>query len=162
MVVYLRYGTSMASITSPSSTTAHGELNARSVLLPYFLGLIGLCTILQLVLLGIGSEIGLFALIATIGIAVYYASFLYLKRQSLSQVRFAQFVAHAITFGVVAGSFQLHAAIVTLAGSGVILGTDEFAMEPGWFGVTLAMAGFWAVGLTAHAVAAIAQRGFEK
>jgi hypothetical protein len=43
----------------------------------------------------------------------------------------------------------------------VLRGQEYLPVDPGWFGATFAMAGFWGIGLTVHAIASIAQRGFE-
>ncbi|MEZ5380937.1 MAG: hypothetical protein R2754_03975 [Microthrixaceae bacterium] len=146
---------------SPQSSSVPAELNARSLLLPYVLGLTLLCALLQLVIVIDGNRIGMMSTLLSAGVALYYAAFIYTRRKPLGQVRFARLVAHATTYAVVNTSFQLHAAILGMAGSEVLRGHDYLPVDSGWFGPTFAMAGFWGIGLTIHAIASIAQRGFE-
>ena len=143
------------------STTRSPTINARLLLLPYVLGLAAACALLQLFIVINGNRIGLGAQLLTGVVAIYYATYLILRRHELGKVRFARLVAHAATYAIVNGSFQLHAAILAIAGSDVLRGDDYLPIDEGWFGPTLAMAGFWAVGLTIHSIASIAQRGFE-
>lgn len=147
-------------VTSPSSS-APTELNARSLLLPYVLGLTALCALVQVVIVFDGNRIGVSAQLLTVAMALYYAAFMYTRRQRLGQVRFARLVAHATTYAVVNTGFQLHAAILGFVGSDALRGRDYLPVDSGWFGPTFAMAGFWGIGLTIHAIASIAQRGFE-
>jgi uncharacterized membrane protein len=137
------------------------SLNARSLLLPWALGVTALCLTTQLVIAARGSEVDAVAWLLTVLVAFFYAGFLILRRDQLRRVRFASLVAHAVTYVVVIGSFQLHAALLAFSNSDGLRGDDHLPLEGGWFGVTFAMAGFWAVGFTVHAIASIAQRGFE-
>jgi hypothetical protein len=148
----------------PNTTQPKTEdpLDASKVLLPYLLGLIALCIGLQVAVVLAGNEIGVIAWVLVILVAIYYGTFLLIRRSILRRVRFGPLVAHAVTYVVVCGSFQLHAAVLTIAGSSAIQGDDYFPIDPGWFGPTLAMAGVWAIGFTIHAVASVAQRGYER
>lgn len=140
----------------PSAT-----LDVRRLLLPYVLGLIGLCAGLHLAIAATGNEIGFFATVLTGVIAAYYVVYLVRTRSILRRVRFAPLVAHAVTYVVVCGSFQLHAAILVFSNSANLRGDGDLPVDAGWFGPTYAMAGFWAIGLVIHAVASVAQRGYE-
>ena len=149
------------STVKPPSPAVHAELNARSLLLPYVLGLTLLCALLQLYIVIDGNRIGVVAQLLTAGVALYYAAFMFTRRRRLGQVRFARLVAHATTYAVVNTSFQLHAAILGFVGSEALRDQGYLPVDSGWFGPTFAMAGFWGVGLTIHAIASIAQRDFE-
>ena len=149
------------STVKPPSPAVHAELNARSLLLPYVLGLTLLCALLQLYIVIDGNRIGVVAQLLTAGVALYYAAFMFTRRRRLGQVRFARLVAHATTYAVVNTSFQPHAAILGFVGSEALRDQGYLPVDSGWFGPTFAMAGFWGVGLTIHAIASIAQRGFE-
>lgn len=149
---------------STSSISAGGPvvaLNARRLLLPYTLGLVALVSVSHAILAVEGSEIGLLAGVLTAAMGLYYAAYLLWTHKSLRQIRFAPLVAHAVTYVVVVGGFQLHAVFLALANSDQLRGGDDFPLDPGWFGPTLAMAGFWGIGLLAHAVSSVALRGFE-
>lgn len=116
---------------------------------------------MQITIAATGNEIDLTAGPLTGVVAIYYAAFLVLRRGPLKRVRFAPLVAHAVTFVVVNGSFQLHAAIIVLANSDALRSNEHVPIDGGWFGPTFAMAGFWGIGFTAHAIASISQRGYE-
>ncbi len=152
----------MSPVTSNEQprSVAH-ELNARTLLLPYLLGLVGLCALVQLYIVLDGNHISLGSELLTGGVALYFAGFLWMRREPLGQIRFARLVAHAATYATVITSYQLHAAILAMTGSSALQGQGYLPIDDGWFGATLAMAGFWGLGLTMHAIASIAQRGFE-
>lgn len=161
LVPYHRYGTVMTADDVSNDNPAAHELNARRLLLPYLGGLVVMCVLLQIVIAATGNEIDLTAGLLTGLVAVYYAAFLVMRRQALKHIRFAPLVAHAVTFVVLNGSFQLHAAILAFVNSNELRGDEHLPIDAGWFGPTLAMAGFWAIGFTIHAVASISQRGYE-
>jgi len=164
-VVHQWYTTDMTTIPDSTSSAAIGDaetsLNSRRLLLPYVLGLVVLSAITHVILALDGGEIGLLAGILTAVMALYYAAYLFRTRRSLRQIRFAPLVAHAVTYVVVVGGFQLHAAFLAFANSDQLRGSNDFPLDPGWFGPTLAMAGFWGIGLLAHAISSISLRGFE-
>ena len=139
-----------------------GTLNAQSLLLPYALGLVGLCVAVQIALAVAGSEIDLFAQALLAIVALYFAGFLVLRHERLRQVRFGPLVAHALTYVIVNGSYQLHAAFLAFANGADLRGDADLPVDGGWLGPTLAMAGFWAVGFTIHALASIGQRGYDQ
>ena len=141
--------------------TASDPLDARQLLLPYLVGLLGLCTALQLAIALAGSEIGLVAYVLSAAVAAYYLAYSLRFRDKLRRVRFAPLVAHAITYAVVCGSFLFHAAILAIANADALRGGSGLPIDGGWFGPTLAMGGFWAAGLVVHAIASVVQRGFE-
>lgn len=136
-------------------------MNARKLLLPLALGVAGLCLAVQLVITARGDEIDLVAYLLLGVVALYYLGFLILRHDELDQVRFARLVAHAVAYVVVNGSFQIHAAILAMANSDALRADDHLPIDGGWFGITFAMAGFWAIGFTIHAIASISHRGFE-
>lgn len=136
-------------------------MNARRLLLPLALGLTGLCLTMQLFVAARGSEINLITVLLFGVVALFYAGFLILRRDDLRRVRFASLAAHAVTYVVVNGSFQFHAAILAMTNSDTLRGDEHLPIDGGWLGVTFAMAGFWAIGFAIHAIASISQRGFE-
>ena len=138
------------------------RLNASRLLLPFSLGLIGACLAVHLVILARGNKIDLVASLLVGAIAVFYAWYSYVgPGRQLRQVRFGALVAHAITYVVVTGSFQLHAAILAFNNSDALRGDENLPLDSGWLGPTFAMAGFWAIGFVMHAIASVAQRGYE-
>lgn len=143
-------------LTSPTGDTR----NAKRLLLPFALGLLGLCALLQLVIAVAGSTIGVVAVVGTLVVAACYAAFLITRRDELKSIRFGPLVAHALAYVFVVGSFQLHAAFLAFADSDELRGSD-LPIDAGWLGPTFAMAGFWAIGFAIHAVASISQRGYE-
>ena len=135
--------------------------NARKLLLPYVLGLLALSTLVHLAIALGGNEIDLSAQLLTGSMAVFFVGFLIIRWEALGQVRFGRLVAHAATYAIVNGGFQLHAAVLVIAGTDLLRSGDHLPHDHGWFGPTFAMAGFWALGLIIHAIASIARRGFE-
>lgn len=137
------------------------SLDSQRLLLPYLVGLITLCAAMQVLITITGNRIGTTATLTLAIVAIYYWGYVFRYRDKLRRIRFAQLVAHAVTYVVVNGSFQLHAAVLAMINNDNLRGDDHFPIDSGWFGPTLAMAGFWAIGFTIHALAAIGQRGFE-
>lgn len=130
--------------------------DTRQLLLPYTLGLVALCAILQVIVAIRGPKVDIIDGLLFVPVAIYYAAFERIRRRSLTRIRFGALVAHAVTFAVVNGSWQLHAFFAAAP-----LNDNSVALDPSWIGPTFAMCGFWSIGLTLHAISAISQRGFE-
>lgn len=146
-----------------TSATSIDSRNSRRVLLPYALGVVGFNALIHLTIIVVDSQPNTLLIGGlTAVLALFYTGFAIVRRSVLKQIRFGPLAAHAVAYVTVVGGFQLHAAILTLSGSSALLGTEDFAVNSDWFGPTFAMAGFWAIGLTIHAITSIAQRGFEE
>ena len=154
-----RYSTSMTTTPQTSSPT-----NARTLLLPYTLGLIIAMAIVQIVVAATGGEVtilagGLTALVA-IGIAVW----LWRNLTALKRVRFGVVIAHAIAFVTVTASFNLHAILRVMFLGFEVDGAGDAArtlLESSWFGATLVMSALWGLGLLVHLLGSVLGRGWE-
>lgn len=140
------------------------EVNTRTLLLPYTLGLIGAMTVVQIVIAATGGGIGLVAEILTAIVALGIVAWLWLNRSALHQVRFGTAIAHALAYAAVCTSFNLHLLLRTLrlaAGPDgfTAAATDFFAT--GWFGATLVMTSVWGLGLLLHLVGSVLGRGWD-
>jgi hypothetical protein len=140
---------------------ANPELNARSLLLGYVIGLTFLCMLVQVFIVIDGNRISGVSQGMTAGVALYYAAFMFSRRHQLGQVRFGRLVAHATTYAVVNASFQIHAFILGVTGSEVLRGQEYLPVDSGLVRADVRDGRFWGIGLTIHAIASIAQRGFE-
>ena len=154
-----RYSTNMTTASQTSSPA-----NARTLLLPYTLGLIIAMTIVQIVVAATGGEVtilagGLTALVA-IGIAVW----LWRNLTALKRVRFGVVIAHAIAFVTVTTSFNLHAILRVMFLGFEVDGAGDAArtlLESSWFGATLVMSALWGLGLLVHLLGSVLGRGWE-
>lgn len=155
-VLYFWYSTHM--------TTNQTSVNARRLLLPYALILSIAMAGVQTVIALTGGQIGLLAGLLTAAVALGIVVWLWSNRRELRRVRFGQVVAHAVAFVVITSSFNLHAAIrsVALAGEadGFQLAAHDLLATP-WFGATLVMSSVWGLGLLIHLIGAILGRGWE-
>ncbi len=154
-----RYSTNMTTAPQTSSPA-----NARTLLLPYTLGLIIAMTIVQIVVAATGGEVtilagGLTALVA-IGIAVW----LWRNLTALKRVRFGVIIAHAIAFVTVTTSFNLHAILRVMFLGFEVDGAGDAThtlLESSWFGATLVMSALWGLGLLVHLLGSVLGRGWE-
>lgn len=133
---------------------------AHRSLLPYFLWLIATNTVLHLAIALTGNAIGWTAAIGTVVIALSYYLYLATIGRGLGHVRYGRLVAHAVTYAAVTGGFLLHAYVLFAIGAPAIRDAAT-GLDPGWAGATLAMGGFWMIGLLVHAFGAMMDRGFE-
>ncbi|MFP3395910.1 hypothetical protein ACSBQT_02460 [Brevibacterium sp. H602] len=147
--------------TTPQTSS---PTNARTLLLPYTLGLIIAMAIVQIVVATTGGEVtilagGLTALVA-IGIAVW----LWRNLTALKRVRFGVVIAHAIAFVTVTTSFNLHAILRVMFLGFEVDGAGDAArtlLESSWFGATLVMSALWGLGLLVHLLGSVLGRGWE-
>jgi hypothetical protein len=147
--------------TAPQTSS---PANARTLLLPYTLGLIIAMTIVQIVVSATGGEVtilagGLTALVA-IGIAVW----LWRNLTALKRVRFGVVIAHAIAFVTVTTSFNLHAILRVMFLGFEVDGAGDSThtlLESSWFGATLVMSALWGLGLLVHLLGSVLGRGWE-
>lgn len=143
--------------TSPSA-------NARTLLLPYALGLVIAMAIVQIVIAATGGEITILAGILTAVVAVGIVVWLWRNLRPLRRVRFGVAIAHAIAFVAVTTSYNLHAIIRLMAESGVDRTASDVlhsALGGSWFGVTLVMSSLWGLGLLIHLIGSVLGRGWE-
>lgn len=133
---------------------------AHRSLLPYFLWLIGTNAVLHLAIALTGNAIGWTAAIGMVVIALSYYLYLATIGRGLGHVRYGRLVAHAVTYAAVTGGFLLHAYMLFVVGAPAIRDAAT-GLDPGWAGATIAMGGFWMIGLLVHAFGAIMDRGFE-
>lgn len=139
------------------------SVNARSLLLPYALSLIGAMLGVQIVIAVTGSEITLLSGVLTALVAFGIVLWLWRSRAALRHVRFGAAIAHTIAFVTVTTSFNLHALIVLLS-LGVGGPDDAFGILMGgssWFGATLVMSSAWGLGLLVHLIGSVLGRGWD-
>jgi hypothetical protein len=143
---------------------AESTINARSLLLPYLLAVVGGVLAIQAVIGVQGGEITVLAGAMTAVLAAAAAGFVAVRSRALRQVRFGLLVAHVGTFVPVVAGFTLHGLVratdLARAGGGADLVGAEMLGTP-WFGVVYVMTPLWGLGLLCHVVATVAQRGWE-
>lgn len=140
------------------------SVNARSLLLPYTLILLGSMLAIQAVIALAGGEITLLAGVLTAVVGAGILLWVWRNYRQLTHVRFGLAIAHAIAFAAVTTSFNLHAALHTmsLSSGGADLESAAQVMLAGpWFGATLLMSGAWGLGLLIHLIGSILGRGWE-
>ncbi len=139
------------------------ELNAKEVILPYALILLGLSVASHIVIALTDNRIGAVAQATVVVMALYYAYYHLKNNRKLAQIRFGKLVAHATGYLIVNLGFFVHALVLFVTGSNAIEGKADspLPIDPGWFGVLFGMASFWGIGLLIHSIASIAQRGYE-
>ncbi|SMX96660.1 hypothetical protein [Brevibacterium linens] len=138
--------------------------NARTLLLPYALGLIMAMLIVQVVIAATGGEVTVLAGILTAVVALGIAVWLWRNRRVLKRVRFGVVIAHVIACVTVTTSYNLHAVIRLIAAGGTDTTASDIlrnALGGGWFGVTIVMSALWGFGLLIHLVGAVLGRGWE-
>lgn len=137
------------------TTTAH------STLFPYALALVVANAVVHLIIVLAGNQITVLTTLPLVVVALGYAGYLLRFGRALGQVRYGRLVAHALTYATVNTGYLLHAYVLISAGVPAIQGDGHLMIDPGWFGACFGMAGFWGIGLIAHALAAVHERGFE-
>lgn len=137
--------------------------NARSILLPYTLGLIIAMLIVQIVIALTGGEVTVLAGALTAVVALGIAGWLWRNHRALRHVRFGGVIAHAIAFVTVTTSYNLHALIqiVALRFGDAPVSIAGPILSSSWFGATLVMSALWGLGLLLHLIGTILGRGWE-
>lgn len=108
-----------------------------------------------------GNRITVLTTLPLVVVALGYAIYLVIYGRSLGRVRYGRLVAHALTYAIVNTGYLLHAYVPIASDSPAIQGDGHLALGAGWFGATFGMAGFWGLGLIAHGLAALHERGLE-
>jgi glucan phosphoethanolaminetransferase (alkaline phosphatase superfamily) len=148
----------------PTQSQTSSPANARTLLLPYLLGLIVAMAVVQIVIAATGGEITILAGILTAVVALGIAVWLWRNLRVLKRVRFGVVIAHVIAFVTVTASFNLHAILRLMAAGGTDTPASQIlhdAFGGGWFGVTIVMSAVWGLGLLVHLVGAVLGRGWE-
>lgn len=135
---------------------------AKKSLLQHTFVMVVSCIVLQVIISIRGNRIDLISNLLLACVALYYLWYHATAKNLLSRVRFGRLVAHLIGFLAVNLSYHFHAFILFISNNPAIRGTNDFAIDPGWFGVLFGMTTFWGIGLLIHMIASIANRGFEE
>lgn len=138
--------------------------NARTLLLPYTIGLIIAMAIVQVVIAATGGEVTILAGILTAVVALGIAVWLWRNRRVLKRVRFGIVIAHVIAFVTVSTSYNLHSIVRLMAEGAVDKSASDIAQAAlggSWFGVTIVMSALWGFGLLIHLAGAVLGRGWE-
>lgn len=148
-----------------TDTIADRLSTAQHALMP-FAGVAVLANaVLQLVIALTGNEINVMTEVLTAVVALGYAAFLLRYGRDLAKVRFGLLAAHIVCYTAVNVGYGLHFFVLAVMGNTAIDGphsaTGDFVMDPGWFGVAVAMPALWGAGLLIHALGALAGHGFE-
>lgn len=152
---------SSASSASPSTEAASRAARAHSSLFPYALCLLAATVAVHLIIVLAGNRITVLTTLPLVVVALGYAIYLVVYGRSLGRVRYGRLVAHALTYAIVNTGYLLHAYVLIASSAPAVQGDAYLALDAGWFGATFGMAGFWGLGLIAHALAALGERGFE-
>lgn len=142
-----------------TNTLPQTTVNARSLLLPYTLGLVAAMLLIQATIALTGGDIGLLAGALTAVVALATATWMWRNARKLYRIRFGFAVAHAIAFTAVTTSFNLHAVIRVFNGDAVAAAPELLATP--WFGATLLMSAAWGLGLLIHLTGTVLGRGWE-
>lgn len=147
-----------------TNTLPQPTANARTVLLPYLLGLVAATAGVQAAIAFTGGDITLLAGILTALVAVGIAVWFWRNYRKLTKIRFGPAIAHTLAFVTVTASFNLHAVIRALS-LGSTGGADGAAahelLSTPWFGATLVMSAAWGAGLLVHLAGVVLGRGWE-
>lgn len=146
---------------SPPAGAASPTARAHASLFPYALSLLAASAVVQLLIVLGGHRITVLTTLPLLAIAIAYAVYLVIYGRSLGRVRYGRLAAHALTYAIVNTGYLLHAYVLIASASPAIQGDGHLALDAGWLGATLGMAGFWGIGLIAHGLAALHERGFE-
>ncbi|WP_394216140.1 hypothetical protein [Brachybacterium vulturis] len=146
---------------SPPTGAASRAARAHASLLPFALCLLGANGVVHVIIVLGDNRLTVLTTLPLVAVAIGYAVYLLTVGRPLGQVRYGRLVAHALTYAAVNTGYLLHAYVLIMMGSPAIQGEGHLALEPTWFGATFGMAGFWGLGLIAHALGALADRGFE-
>ena len=136
--------------------------DSKRSLLTHFGIMLVLCAALQVTIALRGSHIDLTSQLMLVVVALYYAWYQYASHDKLRRLRFGRLVSHVVGFLIVNLSFHIHAFVLFISNNPAIKGSDGFSIDPSWFGVLFGMITFWGLGLLAHLIASIANRGFEE
>lgn len=150
-----------ASSASPQAGISSRAARAHSSLFPYALALLAATALVHLIIALTGNRITVLTTLPLILVALGYAAYLVIYGRSLGRVRYGRLVAHALTYAIVNTGYLLHAYVLIASASPAIQGDGHLVLDAGWFGATFGMAGFWGLGLIAHGLAALHERGFE-
>jgi hypothetical protein len=146
-----------------SSSQTSSPANARTLLLPYTLGLIIAMVIVHVVIAATGGEVTILAGVLTAVVALGIVGWLWRNLRALKRVRFGVAVAHVIAFVTVTTSYNLHALIQTFAlrfGDSPPM-PDQNTVFGSWFGATIVMSALWGLGLLIHLLGSVLGRGWE-
>lgn len=146
---------------SPPTATASRATRAHSSLFPYALALLAANALVHLIIVLASNRINVLTTLPLVVVAIGYAIYLVAFGRSLGRLRYGRLVAHALTYAMVNTGYLLHAYVLIASASPAIQGDGYLALDAGWFGATLGMAGFWGIGLITHGLAALHERGFE-
>ncbi|MGP9745347.1 hypothetical protein [Brachybacterium sp. AOP29-B2-41] len=149
------------SSASPPPETSSRTDRAHSTLFPYALAALAATAVAHLMIGLAGHRITVLTTLPLLVIALGYATYLVIYGRALGRVRYGRLVAHALTYAIVNTGYLLHAYVLIASASPAIQGDGHLALNAGWFGATFGMAGFWGIGLIAHGLAALHERGFE-
>ncbi|GAA1487132.1 hypothetical protein [Brachybacterium fresconis] len=147
--------------SSPPPGAASRTVRAHASLFPYALSILAATVIVHLIIVLAGNHITVLTTLPLVVVAIGYAVYLIVFGRALGRVRYGRLVAHALTYAMVNTGYLLHAYILVASASPAIQGDDHLALDAGWFGASLGMAGFWGIGLICHGLAALRERGFE-
>ncbi len=140
--------------------TTHGShSHLRKTLLIYMAVMALLCLFAQVIVSLRDDRIDVYAALALLPAALYYAYFNIVSKSQLGDVRFARLVTHCIGFLMVNLSYHVHALLLLIDSSQT--GWRGMYLPEGWFGVLLAMFVIWGFGLLIHMIASVAQGGLE-
>lgn len=138
-------------------------VNAKAILWPYMVGLVGAVVMLHIWIAFRGGMIGVVEQLLLALIAIGMVVWLLRKRHEIVKLRFGPLLVNALSFVVISTSFQLHALIQTFR-----IGFNEggleiakFLLGTPWFGLTLCMSALWGLGVLIHFAGAIMARGWE-
>lgn len=153
--------TSATTPSTPPPRATSPAVRAHASLFPYALCVLAASAVVHLIIVLAGNRITVATTLPLVVVALGYAIYLVAFGRSLGRVRYGRLVAHALTYALVNTGYLLHAYVLIATAAPAIQGDGYLPLDAGWFGATFGMAGFWGIGLIAHGLAALHERGFE-
>lgn len=90
-------------------------------------------------------------------VALLLALYAVIFGKGLDRLRFGGLTAHALTYALLIGGNLAHFGLA----AGAVTPEEQPLLLASWAPVTIAMGGFWGLGLIIHALAVIFSRGYE-
>ena len=138
-------------------------VNSTRTLLPFTVALIAGMTIIQIIIAFTPGGPGVLGALLTAAVAIGCMLWQWRNIKTIAKIRFGKAIVHAVMFGTITTSFNLHAlihfAIAMRAGDVASVAQEFFTTS--WVGATLCMSALWGAGFFASLIGAIAQRGWE-
>ncbi len=139
------------------------ELNAKKILLPYYITLLVLVTLMQTInITRNGNFNSLVSGLMLFAIFIFYMFYGIKQKSKLKKIRFGYLIFHFMTYTLVNISYTVAAFILYWNSIFTITGDGYISMPKEASGALYFMPIYWGIGLIIHTLASIFNRGFEE